>query len=84
MGVEAAVGESPILTGEFAEETQRVLELTKNHPPRNRHQKGPILLWVMGKVTESQQSAEHYSFLDPSTTYSVAMQQHGLSCLENT
>ena len=58
MGVEAAVGETPSLTGEFVGETHRVLELTQNHPPRNQHQKGPIYLCVAREVTESQQRVE--------------------------
>ena len=43
----------PSLTGEFVGETHRVLEYTQNHPPWNQHQKGPICLWVVAKVTES-------------------------------
>ena len=57
VGVEEA-GETPSLTGEFVGETHRVLENTQNHPPGNQHKKGPICLWVAGKVTESQQRAE--------------------------
>ena len=53
VGVEAAAGETPSLTGEFIGETHRVLEHPQNHPPRNQHQKGPISLWVVGEVTES-------------------------------
>ena len=53
MGVEAAVRETPSLTREFIGETNRVLECTKAHPPRNQHQKGPICLWVAGAVTEN-------------------------------
>ena len=48
-----AVGETPSFTGEFIGETHRVLECTQTHPHRNQHQKGPICLWVVGKVTES-------------------------------
>ena len=57
MGVEVA-GESPSLTGEFIGETHRVLEHTQTHPPGNQHQKGPICLWVAGKVTESHLRAQ--------------------------
>ena len=57
MGVETA-GKIPSLTGEFIGETHRVLEYTKTHPPRNQHQKGPIHLWVVEKVTERQWRAE--------------------------
>ena len=53
MEVEAAVGETPSLTGEFVAETQKVLNIHKTHPPRNQHQKGPICLWVAGELTES-------------------------------
>ena len=49
----AAVGETPSLTGEFVGETHGVLERAQAHPPGNQHQKGPICLWVSGKVTES-------------------------------
>ena len=52
------VGDTPSLTGEFIEETHRVLEHTQNHPLRNEHQKGLICFWVVGEVTESQQRAE--------------------------
>ena len=58
MGVEAAAGETPSLTGEFVGETHRVLECTQNHPPGNQHQKGPICLWVVEEVTENQLRAE--------------------------
>ena len=54
----AVVGETPSLTGEFVGETHEVLECTQTHPPRNKHQKGPICLWVAGEVTESQLRAE--------------------------
>ena len=42
VGVEAAAGETPSLTGEFVGETHRVLERTQTHPPRKQHQRGPI------------------------------------------
>ena len=58
VGVEAAVGETPGLTGEFTGETHRVLGHTQSHPPGNQHQKGPIYLWVAAEVTESRQRAE--------------------------
>ena len=58
MGVEAAVGETPSLKGEFVGETHGVPEHTQTHPPRNQQQKGPICLWVAGEVTESWQRAE--------------------------
>ena len=57
MGVVAA-GETPNLTGEFVGETQRVLEHIQNHPLRKHHQEGPICLWVVEEVTESQQRVE--------------------------
>ena len=58
MGVEAALGETPSLTGEFAGETHRVLEHTQTHPLGNQNQKGPICLWVVGEMTENLQRAE--------------------------
>ena len=61
VGVEAAVGETPSLTGEFGGETHRVPECTQakeSAPPRNQHQKGPTCLWVAEKVTENQPRAE--------------------------
>ena len=54
----AVVGETPSLTGEFIGEIHKVLEHTQNHPPRNQHQKGPICLWVVVEVTESQWRTE--------------------------
>ena len=50
--------DTPGLTGEFFEETHRVLEHTQNRPPGNQHQKGPIHLWVIGEVTENWPPAE--------------------------
>ena len=52
------VGETPSLTGEFVGEAHRALEHTQTHPPRNKHQKGPIHLWVAGEVTESEPKAK--------------------------
>ena len=52
------VGETPSLTGEFVRETHRVLECTQNHSAGNLHQKDPICLWVVEKVTESWPRAE--------------------------
>ena len=73
MGVEAAAGDTPSLTGEFIGETHRVIELTQYHPPWNQHQKGPICLWVVEELTESWAGAEQadYSLSDPSPTYST-------------
>ena len=62
MGVEAAVGETPSLTGEFLGETHRDLECTQTHPPRNQHYKGPIRLWVVGEVTGNPQRAEQVAW----------------------
>ena len=42
MGVEAAAGETPSLTGVFIGETHRGLEHTQTHPPVNQHQRGPV------------------------------------------
>ena len=55
-------GKIPSLTGEFIGETHRALERTQNYPPRNQHQKSPICLWVVEKVTESWQRAEQAEF----------------------
>ena len=57
VGVQAAE-ETPSLTGELIGETHSVLEYIQNLPPGNQHQKGPIYLWVVEEVTESQQRAE--------------------------
>ena len=51
-------GETPSLVGEFAGETNRVLEHTQNHSPRNQYQKGAIGLWVVEEVTESHLRAK--------------------------
>ena len=45
-------------TGGFVGETHGVLERTQAYPPWSQHQKGPIGMWVVGEVTESQQRAE--------------------------
>ena len=42
MGVEAAAGESPKLTGEFLGETHKGLECAKAYALGNQHQRGPI------------------------------------------
>ena len=86
MGVEAAAGETPSLTGEFTGETHRVLEPTQTHAPRNQHQEGPMWLWVVGEVTENQQRAEQVALfpLGPSPTYSITTQWRGLPALVNT
>ena len=47
------VGATPSLTGEFIGETHRVLECTQAHLSRNKHQMGPICLWVVEEVNES-------------------------------
>ena len=58
MGVGAAAGETPILTGEFVGDTHRGLERKQTHPPGNQHQMGLICLRVVGGVTENQQRVE--------------------------
>ena len=58
VGVGAAVGETPSLTGEFVGETHRGLEHAQTHPLGNQHQKGPLCLWVAGEVTEIWQRVE--------------------------
>ena len=42
VGVEAAAGETPSLTGEFIGETHRGLERAQAHLLRNQHKRGPI------------------------------------------
>ena len=86
MGLEAAVGETPRLTGEFAGETQSVLECTQTHPPRNQQQKGPLCLWVAGEVTESWQRAEQAPLfpLRHIPTYSTTFKEAGCPALVNT
>ena len=80
VGVEAAVGETPSLTGEFVGETHRALEHTQTHPPENQHQKGPICLWVAGEVTERWPRAEQAALfpLRPLPHIQHHMQQSGL------
>ena len=46
------------MAGESIGEIHRVLECTQTHPHGNQHQKGPVCLWVAGKVTESQPRAK--------------------------
>ena len=76
MGVEAAVGETPSLTGEFLGDTHRGLERAQTHPLGKHHQKGPNGLWVVEGVTENQQRVEQAPLLPigPSPTYSVTVQ----------
>ena len=42
LGVGAAAGETPSLTGEVIGETHRGLECAQAHPLRSQHQRGPI------------------------------------------
>ena len=56
--VEAAAGETPIFTGEFAGEAYRGLEHAQAHPHGNQHQKSPLCLWVVGEGTENRQRME--------------------------
>ena len=42
VGIEAAVGETPSLTGEVVGETRRGLEHAQAHTHGNQHQRGPI------------------------------------------
>ena len=57
-----AVGETPSLIGEFIGEAHKILELRQNHPPGNQQQKGPVWLWVVGEVTESETRVEQVGF----------------------
>ena len=63
MGVEAAAGETPRLTGELVGETHRGLEHTQTHTPGKQHQKSPISLWVVEGVIEVQQRVEQAPLL---------------------
>ena len=46
MGVGAAAGETPSLTGEVVGETHGGLGHAQALPLRNQHQRGPVRLWV--------------------------------------
>ena len=86
MGI-AVGGETPSLTREFVGETHRVLEHTQTHQPRNQHQKGPINLWVVGKVTESEVRAKQAELfpLRPPPLYTVTQcSDMGCPALANT
>ena len=80
MGVGAAAGETPSLTGEVVGETHRGLECAQAHPLGNKHQRGPIRLWVAQRVTEIRQRVQQAPLLphSPSPTYSVTAQQPAL------
>ena len=86
MGVGAAAGETPSLTGEVIGETHRGLECAQAHPLGNQHQKGPIGLWVAEGVTETWQRVEQVPLLPlgPSPTYSVTAQRPALPRPVNT
>ena len=76
MGVEAAVGEIPSLTGEFIGESHGVLERTQTNPLGKQYQKGRISLWVVEGVTESTQRVEQAPLIliGPHPTYSITAQ----------
>ena len=57
MGVEAAAGETPSLTGELAGGTHRVLERTQNPPTWESAPEGPNLIVGSGE-SENQQRAD--------------------------
>ena len=80
MGVGAAAGETPSLTGEGVGETHRGLGRAQAHALGNQHRRGPICLWVAKGVTEIQQKVEQVPLLplSPSPTYSVTAQQPAL------
>ena len=84
LGVEAAVGETPRLTGEVIGETKRVLERTQAHPPENQHQKGPICLWVAGELTESRAGAEQVALFPLSPLPHIQHSFMGCPTLVNT
>ena len=56
MGVGAAAGETPSLTGEVVGQTHRGLECAQAHLLGNQHQRGPIRLWEAKGVAETQWS----------------------------
>ena len=76
MGVGAAAGETPSLTGEVVGETHRGLECAEAHPLRKQHQRGLVWLWVAEGVTGVQWRVERAPLLPlgPSPTYSVTAQ----------
>ena len=74
MEVEAAVGETPSLTGEFVAETQKVLEYTQNPPTQESAPEGPNLIMGSGggdwKLAESGASGTVPSQTPPPYTVS--------------
>ena len=54
VGVGAAAGETPSLTGEVVGETHRGLGRAQAHLLRNQHHRGPIGLWKAEGVAEIQ------------------------------
>ena len=76
MGVEAAAGETPSLTGEFIGETHRGLECAQVNPLGKQHQRDPVSLWEAEGVTEIWWRVELASLLllGPSPTYSITEQ----------
>ena len=74
VGVGAAAGETPSLTGEVVGETHRGLECAQAHPLGNQHQRGPIGLWVLKGVIEILQTVEQAPLLalGPSPKYSLS------------
>ena len=75
MGVGAAAGETPSLTGEVVGETHRGLEHAEAHLLGNQHQRGPIRLWEAKGVAETQWSGA--GAIDPCLLYtSDAADEH--------
>ena len=62
MGVGAAVGETPSLTGEVVGETHRGLEHAQTHPPGNQHHRAQFD-WVVEGVTEIRWRVEQAPLL---------------------
>ena len=85
MGVGAAAGETPSLTGEIVGETHRGLECAQAHPLGNQHQRGPILLWVAEAVPAILWRVERVPLLPlgPSPTYSITVQHHNAALGSN-
>ena len=86
MGVGAAAGETPSLTGEVIGETHGGLECAQAHPLGSQHKRGPIWLWVAEAVPEIWWRVEQAPLLPigPSPTYSVIAQLPALPHPGNT
>ena len=86
MGVGAAAGETPTLTGEVIGETHRDPERAQARPLGSQHKRGPIWLWVAEAVPEIWWRVEQAPLLPlgPSPMYRLTAQQPALPCPGNT